>query len=131
MAEEMQKRKLSVAMIVRDAADYLGETLKSIESIADEIVVLDTGSQDSTLELARQHGAKVFEQDWDDSFSSARNAALQQTTGDCVFWIDAGEVMSKEDAKGLRAFVDSEMDMMTAYVLLVKIPQEEKGIGSE
>ena len=62
-------RKLSVAMIVRDAEDCLAGTLDSIRNLADEIVVLDTGSSDSSLRIARQKATKVITRPWSDDFA--------------------------------------------------------------
>ncbi|TWT29994.1 tetratricopeptide repeat-containing glycosyltransferase family 2 protein [Blastopirellula retiformator] len=131
MSMEANPRKLSVAMIVRDAADALSTTLDSIQSIADEIVVVNTGSQDNTLALAQTRGAKAISHPWEDSFSAARNFALSHVTGDWVLWLDAGETLDADDLPKLRAFVDQEAETDLAYVMIVKVPQTAGGIGSE
>ncbi|MEN6493336.1 MAG: glycosyltransferase, partial [Thermoguttaceae bacterium] len=84
-----RRPRLSVAMIVRDEQDVLAASLESVRSIADEIIVLDTGSADQTPTLARKLGAKVCRAGWDDDFSAARNRLLEEVTGDWILWLDA------------------------------------------
>jgi glycosyltransferase involved in cell wall biosynthesis len=86
-------------MIVRDAEHKLGRTLDSVKSFIDEIVIVDTGSADGTIELAKSYGAKVIRFEWTDDFSEARNFALEHTTGDWVMWLDAGDVIPPESIK--------------------------------
>jgi tetratricopeptide (TPR) repeat protein len=126
-----QCRKLSVAMIVRDAEDCLAASLDSVRSLADEIVVLDTGSRDSTLRIARQKATRVVSHPWSDDFADARNGALAQTTGDWVLWLDAGETLSADAADALRKFIDHEADEQTAYYLLIRTPAQGANIAGE
>jgi tetratricopeptide (TPR) repeat protein len=114
--------KLSVAVIVRDAAEQLRLTLASIRQVASEIVVVDTGSADKSKEVAREFGARVFDFAWSDDFSAARNFAWDQLTGDWVLWLDAGETLSDSDAVALGEFVKSVANRACAYMLLVRVP---------
>lgn len=82
---------LSAAMIVRDEARHIGECLASIAAVVDETVVVDTGSADDTIGIARRAGARVFEFPWNGSFSDARNVALEHCRGDFILYIDADE----------------------------------------
>ncbi|MFI4876439.1 MAG: glycosyltransferase [Blastopirellula sp. JB062] len=131
MSKEANPRKLTVAMIVRDAADTLAASLASVVEIADEIVLVDTGSQDDTIATAQSLGVAPLAHRWEESFSAARNFALSHATGDWVLWLDAGEKLSAEDAAGLRQFVNLQADPQLAYVMIVKVPQATGGIGSE
>ena len=67
-------------MIVRDEEELLPACLDSLHGVADEIVVVDTGSTDRTEEIARDAGARVFSVPWTDHFAAARNAALERAT---------------------------------------------------
>jgi glycosyltransferase involved in cell wall biosynthesis len=67
---------LSAAMIVRDEASRLPECLQSIREVVDEIVIVDTGSTDETVSIARSFGARVLVHRWDGDFAAARNAGL-------------------------------------------------------
>ena len=85
--------RLSLAMIVRNNEDVLGQTLESVKGIVDEIVIVDTGSTDGTKEVAEKHGAIVYEFEWIDDFSAARNFSFEKTTGDWIMWLDSGDVL--------------------------------------
>jgi tetratricopeptide (TPR) repeat protein len=82
-------------MIVRDEEKMLGQCLKSVRELAEEIIVLDTGSEDNTVSVAKNFGAKVFHFTWRNDFSAARNKALEYCTHDWVFQIDADEILLK------------------------------------
>jgi glycosyltransferase involved in cell wall biosynthesis len=82
---------LSASLIVRDEAEQLRSCLASIESLVDEIVVVDTGSVDDTREVARRFGARLEEFRWNENFSDARNHGLDLVRGEWVLYIDADE----------------------------------------
>lgn len=107
---------ISAALIVRDEELYLGGCLASIASIVDEIVVVDTGSQDRSREIARAHGAHVFEHEWANDFAAARNAALDHATGDWILYIDADERMRPYDRDRLR----EELNTPNLYSMTVR-----------
>lgn len=123
--------RVSVAMIVRDAAPLTSATLASVKSLADEMVVVDTGSGDGTREMASRHGAKVVNHAWRDDFSQARNAALAHVTGEWVLWLDAGETLDAASAAELRQFVQTQADPTKAYMLLVMVPTAASNIAGE
>ena len=97
---------LSLCMIVRDEAETLGACLESVRGVVDEVCVLDTGSTDGTVELARGLGARVESFEWCDDFAAARNASLAMATGDWALVLDADERLSTPAARALlEAFV--------------------------
>jgi hypothetical protein len=93
---------ISLCMIVRDEERVLDRCLASAAGAVDEIVVVDTGSTDRTVEIARAHGARVLEHAWDDDFSAARNVGLDAATGDWILHLDADEVLADGAAARLR-----------------------------
>ncbi|MCH8924209.1 MAG: glycosyltransferase [Planctomycetes bacterium] len=127
----IQKCRLSVAMIVRDAEDLLADSILSVQAIADEVVVLDTGSTDRSVEVAQGLGARVVERAWDDDFSSARNFCGRQARGDWILWLDAGERLSEEAAAQIRDLVAVGGDSRCAYMLLVELPAAVLGAAAE
>ena len=94
---------LSLCMIVRDEAEMLPRCLAAVAPAVDEIVVVDTGSVDGTIEIARSFGARVIEREWTGSFAEARNASFDAASGDWVMYLDADEVLVEEDVERLRA----------------------------
>ncbi|MEX2658106.1 MAG: glycosyltransferase family 2 protein [Acidimicrobiales bacterium] len=101
MAPDSTAPLLSACLIVRDEEELLPACLASLQGLADEVVVSDTGSRDATMEIARAAGAMVHEGYWDDDFARARNAALSQCRGRWVLHVDADEVV-QGDLAGLR-----------------------------
>lgn len=97
----MSNKLLSVHLIVRDEAEHITRCLRSVQGIADELIVVDTGSTDGTADIARDFGAVVLFSTWEDDFAKARNMALSRSTTDWIFAIDADEEVV-EGAERLR-----------------------------
>ena len=89
-----RKPRLSVCMIVKNEERFLGQCLASVKDIADELIVIDTGSTDRTVEIAREHGAQVGNFEWCNDFAAARNASIAPATGDWILFLDADEELS-------------------------------------
>ena len=109
---------ITAAMIVRNEEQFLGDCLASIAGLVDEVVVVDTGSHDRTREIAREHGARVFEFPWTDDFSAARNRALELSRGEWILYIDADERMRPGAADQVRAQLAAGRDTAGEYVWL-------------
>ena len=95
------RARVSLTMIVSDEQDNIADCLDSVRGLFDEIVVVDTGSKDRTIEIARSFGARVFDFVWVDDFAAARNAALARATGDYAFWLDADDLVEPPERKKL------------------------------
>lgn len=91
MESSGQKVTLSICMMVKDEEENLKRCLPSLKGLADEIIVVDTGSSDNTINLVKFAGAKVYEHPWEDDFSKHRNQSLSYATSDWVFIVDADE----------------------------------------
>lgn len=87
----MKHLKLSACWIVRNEQDDLQRSIDSVKGQVDEMIVVDTGSTDRTVEIAQRAGADVFHFDWIDDFSAPRNYAIEQATGDWIIFLDADE----------------------------------------
>ncbi len=97
--------RIALVMIVRDEASNLARCLASAVPWIDELVVVDTGSVDATVEIAESFGARVGHFAWCDNFAAARNAALGLATADWVLPLDGDEVLDPETASALRDVV--------------------------
>lgn len=82
---------ISMAMMVKNEEEFLEDALLSVRGIADELIVVDTGSSDRTVEIARELGAEVFHYQWRDDFSDARNETIRRSKGQWVLILDADE----------------------------------------
>ncbi len=94
--------RLSLCMIVKNEEEMLGRCLAAAAPGVDEIVIVDTGSTDATIEIAHAYGALVIEQAWTGSFAEARNASFAAASGDWILYLDADEVLVADDVAELR-----------------------------
>lgn len=94
---------LSLCMIVRDEEEFISRAISSVSEIVDDIVVVDTGSTDSTVEIARKFNARVFPFKWNKDFSEAKNFSISKAIGDWILVLDADEIISKKDIDTLLA----------------------------
>jgi GT2 family glycosyltransferase len=126
-----QRARVSLAMIVRDEEENLPACLASVQGLFDEIVVVDTGSTDHTGVIAREFGAHVSAFAWCDDFAAARNAALEQATGDYVFWLDADDRLEPPEAEKLRVLLGRlSTHRPEAYVVRCACDSGPGGSGS-
>jgi len=88
---------LSCCMIVKNEEKFLTQCLKSIKDVVDEIIIVDTGSTDNTVEIAKRFTDKVYFHEWQNSFSEARNYSLKFAKCDWILQIDADEELVQED----------------------------------
>ncbi len=92
----------SLCMIVKNEAEILRRCLDPIKDIMDEIIIVDTGSTDDTKKIARLYTDKVYDFEWNDDFSAARNFAFSFATGDYIYSADADEVIDEKNAERFR-----------------------------
>jgi tetratricopeptide (TPR) repeat protein len=93
---------VSAALIVRDEERFLGACLQSLKGLADEVVVVDTGSVDQSRDIARDAGARVYDLPWTGDFAAARNHALGLARGEWILYIDADERVGDGDRAAVR-----------------------------
>lgn len=88
---------LSICMIVKNESDVLARCLSCIKDIADEIIIVDTGSTDDTKEIARRFTSKVYEFAWCEDFAAARNFSFSKATMEYSMWLDADDVIDEQN----------------------------------
>jgi tetratricopeptide (TPR) repeat protein len=108
--------KLSLCLIARNEEDDLPRCLESVRQVADEIVVVDTGSTDNTVNIALSFDAKVVEVPWQDDFSIPRNRALEEASGDWILVLDADEALNDESRRHIREAVTSDVDALNIII---------------
>jgi glycosyltransferase involved in cell wall biosynthesis len=100
--------RLTLSMIVKNEEKYLRECLESVKELADEIVIVDTGSTDNTLAIAQEFGANVFSFEWVNDFAAARNYALSKSTGDWILYLDADERLDSKSINEVRNILEKK-----------------------
>ena len=96
--------ELSLCMIVKNEEKHLARCLSSVKDVADEIIMVDTGSTDKTVEIAELFGVKIFHFKWVNDFSAARNFALSKCTGDWILYLDADEELSPDSIEEVKKY---------------------------
>lgn len=98
---------VSVCMIVKNEERVLARCLDSLEGLYDELIIVDTGSTDKTKEIAGRYTDKVYDFEWVNDFSAARNFAFSHATMDYIYSADADEVLDADNRKLFKQLVDN------------------------
>lgn len=112
--------KVSLALIVKDEEKNLRDCVKSFEGAFDELVIVDTGSTDRTIDIADELGAKVFfYPKWDYDFAKARQMSFDNCTSEFILWADADDRLQEKGASGIRQL--AERNQADIHLLLSNV----------
>ncbi|MBI2147981.1 glycosyltransferase [Candidatus Woesearchaeota archaeon] len=98
----LTRSTISLCMIVKNEEGVLRECLSSVHGLVDEMIIVDTGSTDRTIDVAREFKAKISSILWADDFSAAKNAAIRRATKQWILWLDADEVLPASEHEKVR-----------------------------
>lgn len=101
--------KLTLCMIVKNEERHISRCLSSVQDITDDIVIVDTGSQDNTKAICESFNARVFDFQWENDFSKARNYGLQHAEGDWILMLDADEELDQDTGSFLTSLLHDEL----------------------
>ena len=107
--------EISLCMIVKNEEKCLPTCLESIKDVVDEIIIVDTGSTDKTVDIARNYGAKVYYFKWNNNFSEARNVSLKYATKDWILIMDADDELRGEYKKNFKLLLNSKLEDNLVY----------------
>ena len=117
---------LSVCLIVKNEEKVIARCLDCVSQFADEIVVVDTGSVDNTISIARGFTDKVYEYKWCDDFSKARNFSFLQATSDYIMWIDSDDIVMEEDIQKIKRL--KKHLVADCYTMLYHVGYDSRGV---
>ncbi len=125
--KERTPQRISLCMIVRDEEEHLARCLASVQGVVDEIVIVDTGSVDRTVEIAESFGATILHEEWHGDFATPRNTSIDAATGEWILILDADEELI--DGARLRELLHEE-DIEGYCLREVNFIGEELGVES-
>lgn len=94
--------KISLCMIVKNEENYIENCLKSIYDIVDEIIIVDTGSNDETKNICKKYTNNIYDFEWVNDFSAARNFSFSKATCEYIMWLDADDILKEDDRNKLK-----------------------------
>ncbi len=116
------RKTLSVVIIVKNEEKYIGKCIDSVKDIADEIIVVDTGSTDNTCDIVRSKGIEPYFHEWRDNFSEAKNFAISHATCDWILNLDADEELMEEGKKELIKILENDNTDVVGYLIPILCP---------
>lgn len=125
---EKSRKELSVCIIARNEEQFLSACLASVQGVADEIVLLDTGSSDRTMEIAREWRANVYQFPWNNDFAAARNESLRRAVKDWILVLDADQTLDPRSHEEIRHLIQT--DRRVGYMLRQLSYADEVGEAS-
>src|SRR4051812_4824456 len=108
VATQKRKATLSVTIVAKNEERTIAHVLRAVQPLADEIVFLDSGSTDSTVDIAKSFGVSFFHQDWL-GYAAQKNKAIDLAQGDWVLSLDADEILSPELVTEIASVLSSEV----------------------
>lgn len=129
-AKKFGAMKISACWIARNEEKNLPRSIESVKGVVDELIVVDTGSTDGTIDAARSLGATVIESEWADDFSTPRNLALEHATGDWIIFLDADEYFPEGAEQNIRQSIQLAVQRRKV-ALLIKLVNVDVDTGNE
>ena len=114
-------QKISLCMILKNEEKFLPQCLETVKGLIDELIVVDTGSTDRTMEIAAEYGAKIYEHPWQDDFSLHRNQSIDYATGDWILILDADEELDRSEHDMIKSAVKRKDIDAISFVVYNKI----------
>lgn len=119
---------LSIALIVKNEEKFIQNCLFSLKPISDEIIIVDTGSEDNTIDIANKFDCSISEYKWNNNYSEARNFSISKCKSDWILIIDADETISYKDLLKLKQTINTNSNTNAYYLNLKVYTNDASGI---
>jgi glycosyltransferase involved in cell wall biosynthesis len=116
----LKKPRLSVTIVAQDEERTIGSVLNAVRGLADEVIFVDSGSTDRTIEIAMSYGVKYFHQDWL-GYSGQKNHAIDLASGEWILSLDADEILTPELVAEIRELLESPIPLEIAGYTIPRI----------
>jgi len=126
---DIPKIQLSLCMIVKNEEKNLSSCLESVENIVDEMIILDTGSTDNTIQIAKRFGADIYHFKWCDDFSAARNESIKFAKGKWILWMDADEQFDHGSKEELNSILKLSQHPMGVNINIRNLSSKNESYG--
>ncbi len=118
---------VSLCMIVKNEEEYIDRCLNSVANAVDEIIIVDTGSTDRTKELCAKYTDKIYDFNWIDDFSAARNSSFSYATMDYILWLDADDILLPEDNARFRELKETLDTDISVVMMKYNVSMDQQG----
>lgn len=118
---------ISLCMIVKNEENVIARCLNSVKDIVDEIIIVDTGSTDHTKEIIKSYSDKIFDFNWIDDFSAARNYSFSKASKNFILWLDADDVMLEEDRLKFKQMKETLEETVDVVMMKYNVGFDDKG----
>ncbi len=118
---------ISLCMIVKNEEETIARCLASVQRIVDEIIIVDTGSSDRTIEIVKEFTPNVYHFQWTDDFAAARNFSFSKAGMDYILWLDADDVLSVENADKLLLLKETLPPSVDSVMMKYILGRDEYG----
>ena len=110
--------EISLCMIIKDEQEVLDRCLSSFKDLVDEIIIVDTGSNDDSLKIASKYTNKIYQYKWNNDFASARNYSISKATKEYFMWVDADDYIKQSEKQKLQKLKETEDGSVDMYYFL-------------
>ncbi|WP_132250622.1 tetratricopeptide repeat-containing glycosyltransferase family 2 protein [Natranaerovirga pectinivora] len=117
---------ISLCMIVKNEEEIIDRCLTSVADLVDEIIIVDTGSRDNTKKVIEKYNPQIYDFQWTDNFSEARNYAFSKATKEYILWLDADDIILEKDRKKIKVLKEKLDDSIDVVMMKYDLGKDKE-----